>query len=55
MFITPPSQENLELFFDKLSSCLSKASETYENFIVMRDFNIDMRTKSREYEKFEHF
>ena len=51
----PPSQENLELFFEELSSCLSKASETYENFIVMRDFNIDMRTKSREYEKFEHF
>ena len=25
----PPSQENLELFFEELSSCLSKASETY--------------------------
>ena len=51
----PPSQENLELFSDELSSCLSKASETYENFIVMGDFNIDIRTKGREYEKFEHF
>ena len=51
----PPSQENLELFFEELSSCLSKASETYENFIVMGDFNIDIRTKGREYEKFEDF
>ena len=50
-----PSQENLELFFEELSSCLSKASETYENFIVMGDFNIDIRTKGREYEKFEDF
>ena len=51
----PPSQENLELFFEELSSCLSKASETYENFIVMGDFNIDIRNKGREYEKFEDF
>ena len=51
----PPSQENLELFFEELSSCLSKASETYENFVVMGDFNIDIRTKGREYEKFEDF
>ena len=34
---------------------ISKASETYENFIVMGDFNIDIRTKGREYEKFEDF
>ena len=26
-----------------------------ENFIVMGDFNIDIRTKDREYEKFEDF
>ena len=51
----PPPQENLERFFDELLSCLSKASETYENFIAMGDFNIDIRTKSREYEKFEDF
>ena len=30
-------------------------SETYENFIVMGDFKIDIRTKGREYEKFENF
>ena len=51
----PPFQENLELFFEKLSPCLSKASETYGNFIVIGDFNIDIGTKGREYEKFEDF
>ena len=51
----PPPHENLELFFNKLLSCLSKASETYENFIAMGDFNIDIRTKSRKYEKFQDF
>ena len=50
-----PSQENLELFFDELSSCLSKASETYENFVVMGDFYIDIKTKDREDEKFKDF
>ena len=38
----PPSHDNLELFFDELTSSLSKASESYENFIVMGDFNIDV-------------
>ena len=45
----------MKLFFEELSSCLSKASETYENFIVMADFNIVIRTKGREYAKFEDF
>ena len=31
----PPSHDNLDLFFDKLTSSLSKASASYENFIVM--------------------
>ena len=51
----PPSRENLELFFEELTSCLIKAGETYENFIVIGDFNIDIKTKGREYEKFEDF
>ena len=51
----PPFQETLGLFFDKLSFCLSKASETYKNFIAAKDFNIDKRTNVREYEKFEDF
>ena len=51
----PPSQENLELFFDELSYCLSKASEAYESSIVIGDFNIYIRTKGREYDKLEDF
>ena len=50
----PPSQENLELFFDELSSCLNKASETYKHCIVMGDFNIYERT-NREYDQLEDF
>ena len=51
----PLSQENLKLLFNEQSSCLSKASETHETFTVMRDFNIGIRTKCREYEKFADF
>ena len=51
----PPSQENLKLLVDELLSCLSKASETYGNFIVIGGFKIDMRTKRSKYEKFEDF
>ena len=51
----PLFQENFDLFFDELSFSLSKASETYENFIVIKDFNIDIRTNGRKYEKFEDF
>ena len=43
------------MFFDELSSCLGKATETYENFVVMGDFYIDIKTKGREYEKFKDF
>ena len=55
MFIDPASQENLELFFEELSPRLSKAGQTYENFFVMGDFNIEITTKGKEYEKFEDF
>ena len=41
----PPSQKTLKLFFDELSSCLDKASETYENFIVMGGFNLILGPK----------
>ena len=51
----PLFQETLDLVFDKQSFCLSKASETYKNFIATKDFNIDKRTNGREYEKSEDF
>ena len=49
----PPSYDNLELFFDELSSSLSKASESYENLIVMGDFNIDITNKGIEFDKLD--
>ena len=51
----PPSRDNLELFFDELTSSLSKASESYENFIVMGDFNIDVTKKGTEFDKLDEF
>ena len=51
----PPSHDNLELFFDELTSSLSKASESYENFFVMGDFNIDVTKKGTKFEKLDEF
>ena len=47
----PSSHDNLELFFDKLTSSLSKASESSENFIVIWAFNIDVINKVTECDK----
>ena len=51
----PPSHDNLELFFDELTGSLSKASESYENFIVMGAFNIDFTNKGTEFDKLDKF
>ena len=51
----PSSHNNLEQFFDELTSFLSKASESYENFIVMEDFNIDVTNKGIEFDKLDEF
>ena len=32
---SPPSNENLDIFFEELANSLSKASESYEHFIIM--------------------
>ena len=39
----PPSSSNLDVFFDELTICLSKAVNKYDNIIVMGDFNIDLK------------
>ena len=49
----PPSHDKLELFFDELTSVLSKASESYQNFFVMEDFNIDVTNKGTEFDKLD--
>ena len=40
----PPNFNNLDMFFKEVTDSLSKASLTYENFIVMGDFDIDINT-----------
>ena len=50
-----PSHDNLELFYDELTSSLSKAIESYENFIVMGDFNIEGTNKGTIFDKLDEF
>ena len=38
----PPNSQNLVHFFNELSESFSRANESYENFIVIGDFNIDI-------------
>ena len=49
------SHDNLKLFFDELTSSLSKASESYENFIVIEDFNIEVTNKGTEFDELDEF
>ena len=51
----PPSNENLEIFFEELTNSLSKASESYEHFIIMGDFNIDVTNRGVEFDKLDEF
>ena len=50
-----PSHVCLKLFFDELSSSLSKARESYKNFIVMKDFNIGVTNEGTEFHKLDEF
>ena len=54
-FYRPPSHDNLELLFGELTTSLSKASESYENFIVMGDFDIDVTNKGTKFDKLDEF
>ena len=51
----PTSNENLEIFFEELTNSLSKASESYEHFIIMGDFSIDITNKGVELDKLDEF
>ena len=51
----PSTQNNLECFFNELTTSLSQASVMCDNFIVMGDFNIDVNLPSHEHEKSEEF
>ena len=47
--------QNLAHFFNELSDLLSKANESYENFIAMGDFNIDIGISNSDHDKLEQF
>ena len=51
----PPENSNVNLFFEKLSNSLGKANKSYENFIIMGDFNIDIDTSGSEQDKLADF
>ena len=51
----PPTQNNLECFFNELATSLSQASIMCDNFIVMGDFNIDVNLPSHGHGKLEEF
>ena len=51
----PPFNENLDIFFEELTNSLSKASESYEHFIIMGDFNIDVTNRGVEFDKLDEF
>ena len=50
----PPNSQNLVHFFNELSDSLSKANESYENYIVIGDFNIDIGISNSDHDKLEH-
>ena len=51
----PLTQNNLESFFNENTTSLSRASEMYDNFIVMGSFSIDVNLPSYEHDKLEEF
>ena len=50
-----PSNENLEIFFEELTNSLSKASESYQHFIILGDFNLDITNRGVEFDKLDEF
>ena len=51
----PPSNEKLEIFFEELRNCLSPASQSYDHFIIMGEFNIDVTNRGVEFDKLDEF
>ena len=51
----PPDYSYLLAFHKELGKYLNQACENYDNFIVMRDFNIDIRRTSQESHKLHEF
>ena len=52
---SPPESSNLSTFFEELTTSLSKAVLKHENLLIMDNFNLDMKSKSLEYDKLDEF
>ena len=51
----PSDYSNLLAFFKELGKYLNQASENYDNFVMMGDFNTDIRQTSPEPHKLDEF
>ena len=49
----PPNPNNMDTFFDEITTSLSKAALKYKNIIIMDDFNIDIKSKGLGYGKLD--
>ena len=44
---TSPNSQNIDCFFNEFSDSFSKANDSYENFVFMGEFNIDIGIQGR--------
>ena len=51
----PPDYSNLLVLFKELGKYLNQAGENSDNFIVMKDFSIDIRQINPELHKLDEF
>ena len=52
----PPSYDNLIIFFEELTKSVCKSLNTYDNIIVMGDFNIDInKNEATDHDKLDVF
>ena len=51
----PPTPENLVSFFEEPPGRLNKGSKFYGNFIILGDFNIDVKVAGRVLDKLDEF
>ena len=49
----PTNFNNLDTFFKEVTDSVSKESLTYENFIIMGDFNIDINTAEMDFDNLD--
>ena len=49
------SKRKWEIFFEELTNSLSKASESYQHFIILGDFNLDVTNRGAEFDKLDEF